>query len=413
MATSWTENGHMESGGTPTEELYAEVRRALGHLYDTVYLQRSPLARMLRARGEEDSLAGREAQALRRMLIQAIDQLSPGGNVPLRSEERRGYVVLRGRFVDQKSMETLAQSLSLSERQLRRELRAAVEAVTAIVSPQLEPLPDHDSLVDDEDLLTEIEALSLSREAVDLCTEARSVASLVAPLARDRNVVLVDELGVNSVVVRANRVVLRQGLLALCSWAIQHHCDSVLVSGIALREGEAAYTLRCRETSGRPPSLPPGDVVRPDLLAALKARLACRAIEEGRVLELWLPTMPTHSVLLVDDNRSLHLLVGRYLSGYPYSLLSAYDAPTGLELARREQPDAVMLDIMMPDQDGWELLSSLQKDEACQDIPVVICSVLEQEALAESLSAAGYLRKPITQEMLLGALRALGLGDLG
>ena len=415
MATFWTENGQAQAESDDPPGLHAEVRRALRHLYDPVYLQRCSLAAMLQGRDDEAEFEGREAQALRRMLVQAIDQLSPGGNVPLRSSERRGYAVLRGRYVDQTSMEELAQSLNLSERQLRRELHGAVEAVVAILAPHLTPAGQAATPAGAQDgLLSEIETFGLAREAVNLCAEARSVGALVASLAQDRGVVLVDELGLENVVVRANRVVLRQGLLALCSWAIQNHCSSVLTSRMVTQEREVAFALACLDPpeAGGPPELPLEDVVRPALLAALQGRLEYTEMQGGRALRLWLPAMPTHSVLLIDDNPSLHLLFGRYLSGFPYSLHSAYDAPSGLTLAHSERPDVIVLDIMMPDQDGWELLAALREDPLCRDIPVVVCSVLAQEALAESLSASGYLGKPVTQGALLASLRSLGLRDL-
>jgi CheY-like chemotaxis protein len=118
-------------------------------------------------------------------------------------------------------------------------------------------------------------------------------------------------------------------------------------------------------------------------------------------------------LLLVDDNRGFHQLFKRYLSGLPVRVLSAYHAPGGLALARSEKPDVVVLDIMMPDQDGWELLANLQAEATTRDLPIVICSVLSQEALARSLAVAGYLRKPVTQAALLSTLRSLDLGDFG
>jgi CheY-like chemotaxis protein len=175
------------------------------------------------------------------------------------------------------------------------------------------------------------------------------------------------------------------------------------------------FELACLDPtySVNPSGLDQEEMIPPDLLRAMHAQIECLDDESRRTLRLRLPAMPSHSVLLIDDNQSLHHLFGRYLSGLPYSLQSAYDAPTGLALARSQRPDVIILDIMMPDQDGWELLGALQSDEEMAHIPVVVCSVLEQEALAESLSAAGYLKKPVSQASLLSVLRCCGLDDLG
>jgi CheY-like chemotaxis protein len=416
MATFWTEDGQPDMETTQSADLYAEVRRALRRLYDTVYLQRSPLAASLRAQAGEAIVPGQEAKALRKLLIETIDQLAPGGNVPFRSEERRAHAVLRGLYVEQRSMDSLADSLGLSERQLRRELHAGLEAMTDMLATHLQytdlELPDAglDGL-----MMAEIEELSLEWEPVNLSAEVRSAEALVAPLAQDRHVILHDQLGLQNVVVRANRVILRQALLALYSWAIQNHCDSEMASRIIATPSAVCFELSCVDPAHAAALAPAEheDMVPPYLLRAMHAQIECSDDEGHRALRLRLPAMPSHSVLLIDDNQSLHHLFGRYLSGLPYSLQSAYDAPTGLALARSQQPDVIILDIMMPDQDGWELLGALQSDEETAHIPVVVCSVLEQEALAQSLAAAGYLKKPVSQSGLLSILRACGLDDLG
>jgi CheY-like chemotaxis protein len=78
-------------------------------------------------------------------------------------------------------------------------------------------------------------------------------------------------------------------------------------------------------------------------------------------------------------------------------------------MARSLQPQAIALDAMMPDVDGWEILQALQADPATRHIPVLVCSVWEEPQLAFSLGAAGFLKKPITQRELLAALQRLGL----
>jgi CheY-like chemotaxis protein len=81
-----------------------------------------------------------------------------------------------------------------------------------------------------------------------------------------------------------------------------------------------------------------------------------------------------------------------------------------LKLARELAPVAVALDVMMPTQDGWEVLQSLKNDPTTRNIPVIICSVLDDPELAYSLGAAAYLHKPVTQADLLSALAALEPG---
>ena len=79
----------------------------------------------------------------------------------------------------------------------------------------------------------------------------------------------------------------------------------------------------------------------------------------------------------------------------------------GLRLARHLRPLAIVLDLMMPGQDGWEILQNLKADAATADIPVIVCSVLAQESLAQALGADAYLRKPVSREQLLVVLDPL------
>ena len=68
------------------------------------------------------------------------------------------------------------------------------------------------------------------------------------------------------------------------------------------------------------------------------------------------------------------------------------------------KPYAVTLDIMMPNKDGWSVLAEIKSDPGTRDVPVVICSIIEQEEKGYSLGAADYLLKPILEEDLVHAM---------
>ncbi len=113
------------------------------------------------------------------------------------------------------------------------------------------------------------------------------------------------------------------------------------------------------------------------------------------------------TVLIVDDNRDVLELFSRYLSPHHYRVASAQTAAQALDLARRLQPHAITLDLMMPHQDGWDVLQMLlNQPDTCQ-IPILVCSVLQQKELALSLGATAFLEKPVTEPVLLATLRAL------
>ena len=99
----------------------------------------------------------------------------------------------------------------------------------------------------------------------------------------------------------------------------------------------------------------------------------------------------------------------RYLSRSGIRFVGLRHAGAVLAEARRAQPQAIILDVMMPDMDGWEVLQLLRADAQTHDIPVIMCSVWEEPELALSLGATDFLKKPITQKDLLAALTHLRL----
>jgi GAF domain-containing protein/DNA-binding response OmpR family regulator/two-component sensor histidine kinase len=112
-------------------------------------------------------------------------------------------------------------------------------------------------------------------------------------------------------------------------------------------------------------------------------------------------------VLAIDDDRQVISLYERYLSNHGYQVLALTDPFRAVEQAEALQPYAITLDVMMPGRDGWQVLYDLKKNPATQNIPVIICSILENREKGFSLGAADYLAKPILEEELVRAVNRL------
>jgi DNA-binding response OmpR family regulator/two-component sensor histidine kinase len=100
-------------------------------------------------------------------------------------------------------------------------------------------------------------------------------------------------------------------------------------------------------------------------------------------------------VLVIDDDPHARALLSRFLVREGYAVQTAGDGATGLDLARKLEPCAILLDVMMPHMDGWAVLSALKADGATADIPVIMTTIVQEKGLAYSLGAADYLTKPI------------------
>jgi CheY-like chemotaxis protein len=117
-------------------------------------------------------------------------------------------------------------------------------------------------------------------------------------------------------------------------------------------------------------------------------------------------------VLVIDDDPVVRELLQVYLSDLGYSVACAADGKEGISLAKKLRPDAIILDVMMPQMDGWEVLSTLTNDSLLSDTPIIMTSfednLKEGQAL---LGATDYLPKPVNRHQLAGLLKKYQIGD--
>jgi CheY-like chemotaxis protein len=138
-----------------------------------------------------------------------------------------------------------------------------------------------------------------------------------------------------------------------------------------------------------------------------------KPIERGWLIA-WLSRLvrrgPGRKVLVVDDDDVARYVVRRALEDSPFELLEAAGGQQGLEKARRERPDVILLDLSMPDLSGFDVLDALEADEASRDIPVIIHSgrILDDAERARlSASASGIIGKnELDREGALRRIRA-------
>ena len=109
-------------------------------------------------------------------------------------------------------------------------------------------------------------------------------------------------------------------------------------------------------------------------------------------------------VLVVDDNAEAAEILARHLDAGGFRMEVARTGTDALSMARRLKPVAITLDILLPEIDGWEVLSRLKADEATRNIPVLVVSVVDKPALGRALGAIDYLVKPVDGKALMSRL---------
>ncbi len=404
------------------EQFLHHLRYALNHLYDPHYLHDSPLADLLGVTDRANAPAG-----LRRVLTEAIESLKPAGSPPSQSRAWRIYELLFYRYVQQFDQQEVADQLGLSVRHLRREQQIALEELACRLQEQFGLTSKFDEAQQGAAAATEpAEAASPAtvadaalgedltwlkdgaEEASDLGQILPTVLNLVRPLAARHSVVL-DIVTTDSLPnLAVHPVALRQALLNLLSTAIpKAEGGRVRISTQPLA-WEVEIQVVCTDPCPDPSPILDDDRQRLDMTQQLTSlcggRVRLSSDEEGFAATLSLPVLERFPVLIIDDNADVLQLLQRYASGTRYQVFGARDPEQATNLAEQLLPQIIVLDVMMPKVDGWEVLGRLQQHPLTNHIPIVVCTILAQEELALSLGASAFLRKPASRQAFLKAL---------
>lgn len=401
-------------------EFLRYVEQALSLLHDRSYLQTHPLARLLEEPGKPSS-----AESLHQLLLETIEALRPLEPSPSRGATWRRYRYLWLRHIEGLGHEQIARELAVSVRQARRDhadglrevsarlwerLAARAEASGEAALGQAESPPEQSGGRELEVELSQVTS-EASSEPVSLDEVLAGTLQLIAPLARSRDVSL--ELKPHSELpwLTVNRVVIRQVLVGLLGYLVDLASDGqVAITVEEASSGQAIHlTLAGRRRDPNAGHVPTeGDA---SLEAALRladsqgATVQIVPAPQGYLaVEVTLPAARHRTVLVIDDNPDIGWLFGRYLEGTDYRPIVARTAQRALSLASEARPDAIVLDLMMPTQDGWEILQALGSKPETSAVPVIVCSVLPERTVAMALGVVDFLPKPVTQEALLAAL---------
>jgi CheY-like chemotaxis protein len=390
------------------EEFEQQVRDCLAHLYDYGYLRDHPLVQLL----VSDQSGAAQVQSFRQIVTEAIEHLRPDMGATFHSKQARIYNILMLRYIDQQLPQDVMLQLALSERQFYRDHPKAIttlshilwEHVTgvAVTPPPTEPAPA------DISVESEVQRVQTEQSQIDITALLQGAITATQSLAGQHHVhvtlALEEELpqqGIHGSVLRqAVLLIMSQlivrfeggGQLVLNGELMEHQCR---ISFTLIGETDDAQTLG--EGLAQNKSLRA-------LIESMDAELNCESINEESVRITLDVAQRQQTVLLVDDNPGMIDLFNRYLAGQSYHILVAPDGEQAIQLARQTRPGLIILDVMLPGKDGWEVLQNLKNHPTTRHIPVLICSVLDATDLAMSLGADAYLKKPPSQTEFLDVL---------
>ena len=309
------------------------------------------------------------------------------------------------------------------------------------------------SLINDVLDLSKIEADRMTSFAETFAVEelVRGVASTVEPLVQQKGNTIVLELAPDLGEMRTDQVKLRQCLFNLVSNAAKF-TEKGRITLRAARSGDDLVFSVADSGIGMTPEqlarlferFSQADVSTTRRFGGTGLGLAitrafCRLLGgdvevastygEGSTFTIRLPAeMPEqpaeeaeapspagtgrHVVLVVDDDAAQRDLLTRFLEREGFAVQTASDGRAGIELARAHHPRAILLDVMMPQMDGWSVLSALKADPKLATIPVVMVTFVNEPGLSESLGAAETVLKPVEWERLKNVMERFR-GDAG
>ena len=387
----------------PPESFERQVRDCLAHLYDFAVLQTNPLSSQI-----APELTGlQRVQTVRRVLIDAIEQLKARETAGISSRQARVYSVLLLRYIEGLTMPEVLQQLALSERQFYREHQRAIQTLSQLLWDRLQTSQPQDNVITVKSEMQRL-ARQSSYETIDVKELLSEAIAANAKLAEHRQVMIHLRPLQSPGEFIAHQAVLRQTVIWLLSQIVTHvAADSdVTLSAASVDRNPAIHfeisglgtdVLMLHETLMNNPT-------GAEFLAALNGTITITEADRATSFVLFQLQRQRHVILVIDDNPDVVSLLGRYVTGMPYEIVSAYEADEGIRLAQDLGPSWIVLDIMLPHTDGWKMLQTLKSHPRTKPIPVLVCSVLDNADLALSLGADAFLRKPPDRINFLEAL---------
>lgn len=409
-----------------------EIRQALANLYNPRVLETLPVTATLI---KQQKISG--PAELSDFLIDALEKLRPAPSLADDSLPCRRYRYLHLRYVEYRRHQEIARELHVSPRQARRIHQDALERLRDVIwrAPPVTPpmarppgnpprpriLPAEGSAgtvttaENESPLRSELWVVGRQPpdSAVSLLSMVESIRDTCRPILSAQSIALEIDIPPTVRPVWYHRVSLRQILLNMLLHLVQSGTAGTVRVEVQQTDEETALSMlyrAARPPATRHPATSEADTDKmlraAQYLAQLQDSRLCRleASDDLQRLVLRIPARTGRTVLLVDDNPHIGLMFAYMLEGSPYHLIHVRTTDRALRTSREQQPSVIILDVVMPARDGWEVLTALRQDPATASVPVIVCSVLPDRDLALALGATDFLGKPVTRDKLLEAL---------
>ena len=398
------------------EVLEQALYEALPHLNDPVY---QPPVLLWQVLGVPQQQGVKEMQSA---LIKAIEALKPAPDVAPYALSQRIYELLYLRYRQGLTQEETSDRMNLSIRQIRREQKRAIHNLAQWLwgqrrtdTPAVAGTPSADGgNIESDPWRSQVqqELAILQQNVPETTSEVAAVIDRVVQvgqvLTAKHNIQLKADPIPKNLTAVIQPSALRQILLTAIEKLVQ-----LMASGEIVLLAEMAGDIITFTVTGGPivtdtlpdsAPLPSSDLIQ-ELLGDQGDTLNIRRVAETIVFRFRLPSAGDPiSVLVVDDNADLVTFFRISVTNTPYQIIHLADGERLFETIAVTEPDLIILDVLLPGMDGWELLAYLHEHPDTRAIPIIVCSVIRREELALALGASLYLPKPVRRREFIEAL---------
>jgi len=403
------------------ETFLENLRDALKNLYNFEYLRSSPLTEVFGIHTRFDS-----SRTLQKILVESINAFKPSPDEPDQSRAWRIFDSLFCCYVQQLKQQIVADQLCISPRQLRREQRIALESLADYLWDQY----NLDSLsISATKNLTDLENSEVVKELgwvqdfqhsnpANLNQELDLVLEVTEHLRLKKSVIFERNIPDQLPPLALHPVALSQILVNVLNAAINRALPGAISINVKESDWLVEVDIQASEIDQAFPFTPvdqsPNLSIAKQLAALSSIQLSITNDDQDAFkVVLQLPIQEQVPVLLVDDNRDALDLFQRYTVGSRYRLVTTQDPNEILDLVSQNTPKLIVLDIMMPENNGWKILGMLKNHPLTIDTPIIVCTILPQRDLALSLGASDFISKPINREAFLSSLNQQSFLTIG
>jgi CheY-like chemotaxis protein len=397
------------------EQIELEVRDALVHLYDPDFEPSVALCELTGCLPDSGAIAVQAA------IIETIESMEPAPDTPAPCRVRKVYDLLWNRFILKLTLEETAERMDMSFSSTWRAQRVAVHSLTQTLwglrakrqqEPQRTsgdtPAASQASTADPQgadwrsQMQRELDSLRACSpdQVADVGDVVAGVAGLAAALSAGERLDITVQHVQPGLVAAVHPAVLRQAIIAAVRRLANAGAASISIYA-GLEDGNVRTTL-----SG---GIDEAERALEEDLAqgmVLPDSMSVGASVERAQAFFWVeaPSVGKTTVLVVDDNPDMVRFYRRATDGTSYRVTHIARGQQLDEAIRRCAPDVIVLDVMLPEIDGWQLLMRLHEDPETRSTPVIVCTVVREEQLAMSLGASAFLSKPVKAQEFVQAL---------